>query len=44
LTGRLGIARLIDRGGRGQLDAQIVKLPNIARITDLAAAVSVVAR
>jgi hypothetical protein len=42
LADRLGEAALIDPDGRGQLDTQTVKLPNIARVTDLATALSVV--
>lgn len=42
LGDRLGEAALIDPDGRGQLDTQTVKLPNIARVTDLETALSVI--
>jgi hypothetical protein len=42
LADRLGEVALIDPDGRGQLDTQTVKLPNIARVTDLTTALSVV--
>jgi hypothetical protein len=38
----LGEAMLIDPAGRGQLDSDQVKLPNIARITDLASALATI--
>jgi hypothetical protein len=42
LTERLGEVALIDPDGRGQLGTQTVKLPNIARVTDLTTALSVI--
>jgi hypothetical protein len=42
LADRLGEVALIDPDGRGQLDTQTVTLPNIAQVTDLATALSVV--
>jgi hypothetical protein len=42
LADRLGEVALIESDGRGQLDTQTVKLPNIARVTDLATALSVI--
>jgi hypothetical protein len=42
LADRLGEVALIDPEGRGQLDTQTVKLPNVARVTDLATALSVI--
>ncbi len=40
LAESLGEAMLIDPAGRGQLDSELVKLPNIPRVTDLATALS----
>jgi hypothetical protein len=42
LADRLGEVALIDPDGRAQLDTLTLKLPNIARVTDLATALSVV--
>jgi hypothetical protein len=44
LSARLGEAFLIDPAGRGQLDSDLVKLPNIPRVTDLASALGTIAQ
>jgi hypothetical protein len=42
LAEELGEAILIDPAGRSQLDSELVKLPNIPRVTDLASALSAI--
>jgi hypothetical protein len=42
LAGQLGEAVFIDPAGRSQLDSEMVKLPNIPRITDLASALAAI--
>ncbi len=42
LAGDLGEAVLIDPAGRSQLDSELVKLPNIPKVTDLASALSAI--
>ena len=42
LSERLGEATFIDPAGRSQLDSEMVKLPNIPRITDLASALGAI--
>jgi hypothetical protein len=42
LADRLGEATFIDSAGRSQLDSELVKLPNIPRVTDLATALSAI--
>jgi len=42
VSGKIGESRLIDPEGRGQLDSSALRLPNIAKITDLASALAVI--
>jgi hypothetical protein len=42
LAERLGEVALIDPAGRSQLDSELVKLPNIPRVTDLATALAAI--
>jgi hypothetical protein len=42
LAERLGEATFIDPAGRSQLDSELVKLPNIPRVTNLATALSAI--
>lgn len=42
LAARLGEANLIDPDGVGQLDSEMVRLPNIPRVTDLETALSAI--
>jgi hypothetical protein len=42
LAERLGEATFIDPAGRNQLESELVKLPNIARVTNLATALAVI--
>ena len=42
LTERIGEAMFIDPLGRGQLDSELVGLPNIPRVTDLASALAAI--
>ena len=42
LVDELGEAVLIDPAGRSQLDSELVRLPNIPRVTDLASALSAI--
>ena len=42
LTDRLGEVAFIDPAGRSQLDSEVVKLPNIPRVTNLATALAAI--
>ncbi|RYF94798.1 MAG: hypothetical protein EON95_03955 [Caulobacteraceae bacterium] len=42
VTAMIGEGVLIDPAGAGQLDSEILKLPNVRRITDLASALAVI--
>lgn len=44
VAGEVGEAVLIDPTGAGQLDSEILKLPNVQRITDVASALAVIER
>ena len=44
LAEQLGEISLIDPAGRGQKDSELVKLPNIPRVTDLATALAAIAQ